>query len=106
MKGNVENTPSYKLRIDENHYPGNYSCGPNIDVNHYYFYGQGLGANQDYNYEWIQKDQWYSVVYTYDGKTAKLYINCILKMSLDVTGLSMTNDEDLFIGRNSNKCNA
>ena len=98
MKGNTEGSPAYKLRLDENHYPGNYSCGPNVDLTHEFFYGQGQGSVKGYNYEWVQTGRWYSVVYTYDGKTAKLYVDCVLKMSVDVPGIKMTNDEDLFIG--------
>ena len=98
MKGITENSPAYKLRLDENHYPGNYSCGPTVDITHEFFYGQGQGGAKDNNYPWVKTDQWYSVVYTYDGKTAKLYVDCVLKMSVDITGVSMVNDEDLFIG--------
>ena len=98
MKGITEGSPAYKLRLDENHYPGNYSCGPDVDLTHQFFYGQGQGGVKNSNYDWIKKDQWYSVVYTYDGKTAKLYIDCVLRISVDVQGLSMTNNEDLYIG--------
>src|SRR5450759_5181083 len=80
MKANTEGPPGYKLRIDENHYPGNYSCGPIVDIDHEFFYGLGQPI-QNYSYPWIKTNQWYSVVYTYDGKTAKLYVDCKLQIS-------------------------
>ncbi|MEJ7823755.1 MAG: gliding motility-associated C-terminal domain-containing protein, partial [Chitinophagaceae bacterium] len=107
MKGSTyEGPPSYKLRIDENLYPGNYSCSPSGgDTDHQYFYGQGQGGglggggNQSYDYPWIIKDRWYSVVYTYDGNTAKLYVDCKLQISIDKPGLVFSNPDDLFIGK-------
>jgi gliding motility-associated-like protein len=45
----------------------------------------------------IQLNQWYSVVWTYDGTTARLYVNCELKQSTNIS-LTFTNANDLFMG--------
>ncbi|MEO5945853.1 MAG: LamG-like jellyroll fold domain-containing protein [Chitinophagaceae bacterium] len=46
----------------------------------------------------VQLNQWYSVIWTYDGITARIYINCELKFSTNII-LNFTNSRDLFMGR-------
>jgi gliding motility-associated-like protein len=46
----------------------------------------------------VQLNQWYSVVFTSDGTTAKLYVNCQLVSSSAVTVTTYTNPYDLFFG--------
>lgn len=38
-------------------------------------------------------------IVTYDGTTARLYVNCQLKNSVSQAGLTFTNADDLFIGK-------
>ena len=47
----------------------------------------------------IQTSKWYSVAFTCDGTTAKMYINGVLKDSKTRSGTFTANANDLFIGR-------
>jgi gliding motility-associated-like protein len=49
----------------------------------------------------VQLNQWYSVIVTYDGTTARLYIDCVLQAT-STTSVSFTNAFDLFLGRLNN----
>ena len=90
----------YILRFDDNSYTNGQNCSnPVPDIIHQNFYGINtttLGAPYT---PYIQTGQWYSVVYTYDNFTAKMYVNCELKASRSVPGLTFTNASDLFIGK-------
>ena len=50
----------------------------------------------------INKGQWYYVAYTYDGQTAKLYVNGELKSSVQQKVTFTANTQDLFIGKHEN----
>jgi hypothetical protein len=50
----------------------------------------------------ITTGQWYYVVYTYDGLTAKLYINGVLKSTQQKTVIFTDNSNDLYIGKGEN----
>ena len=47
----------------------------------------------------LENDKWYFVALTYNGQTAKLYINGKVESSVPRTGTVLTNDRDLAIGR-------
>lgn len=53
----------------------------------------------------VQLNQWYSVVWTSDGSTQRIYINCELEASVTSSNLSFTNVSDLFMGKNSDPAN-
>lgn len=90
MKGNTDYiTDDYFLRFADEVT----GCTvPNISQEH--FYGRGVVAQTPL----VQLNQWYSVVYTNDGTTAKIYVNCILRASGPTTSNSFTNAHDLFFG--------
>ncbi len=48
----------------------------------------------------VQLNQWYSVVWTSDGVTEKIYVNCELKGSVPAGGVPYTNISDLLMGKN------
>ena len=48
----------------------------------------------------VQLNQWYSVVWTSDGVTEKIYVNCELKGSMPAGGVPYTNISDLLMGKN------
>ncbi|MEO6671019.1 MAG: LamG-like jellyroll fold domain-containing protein, partial [Ferruginibacter sp.] len=100
-KGDDDYLPgNYIMRFDEAFY--NPGCGITIpDTVHQAFRG---GSTDAAGYTpCIQKDQWYAVVYTYDGSNSKLYVNCVLKYDIP-TAIpdGFTNSYDLFFGKLNN----
>ena len=99
MKGETEGeTGNYILRFDDASYLNGNNCdGALIHINRETFYG-----NSDifpaYN-QYIVLNHWYSVVYTYDGAVARLYVNNTLVKTTPVPGLTFTNAADLYIGK-------
>jgi hypothetical protein len=47
----------------------------------------------------VQLDNWYDVVWTFDGTTAKIYVGCKLQSSAAATYSTFTNAYDLYIGK-------
>jgi len=47
----------------------------------------------------VQLNQWYDVVWTNDGVTEKIYVNCVLRDSRPATASTFSNSYDLYIGR-------
>jgi len=95
--GGNYNPGNYALRFDDALFTNGSGCsGAPCDTLHQNFRGTGTILTPYNNF--IKKDQWYSVVYTNDGKTAKLYVDCELKYSVAFPE-TFTNNEDLFIGK-------
>ena len=90
----------YLLRFDDNAYTNGQNCiNPIVDSLHQNFYGvNSINPPGGYTPN-IQKNQWHNVVYTYDGNTAKLYVDCELKISTPVNNLTFTNSYDLYFGK-------
>ena len=104
MKGDDDYLPgNYMLRFDDGAYTNGQNCtNPVVDTDHQNFYGiSTINPSGGYT-PYIQSDQWQSVVYTCDGSTAKLYVNCELKISSPVSNPSFTNSYDLFLGKLKN----
>ena len=98
MKGNADyQTGNYKIRFDDSYFTNGQNCSSsNPDVNHETFFG--LNSSPSSTAPFIQTGQWYSVVYTCDGVTAKTYVNCELTGSGPANGITFTNSDDLFLG--------
>lgn len=95
--GGNYNPGNYALRFDDALFTNGSGCsGAPCDTLHQNFRGTGTILTP-YN-DFIKKGQWYSVIYTNNGKTAKLYVDCELKYSV-VFPETFTNNEDLFIGK-------
>jgi hypothetical protein len=95
--GGNYNPGNYAIRYDDAMYSGGKGCsGTLCDTLHQNFRGTGttLTPYKDY----ITKNKWYHIVYTNDGATAKLYVDCQLKYSVHFPE-TFTNDEDLFFGK-------
>lgn len=95
--GGNYNPGNYAIRYDDAMYTAGKGCGgTRCDTLHQNFRGTGTVLTP-YN-DYIKKDQWYHVVYTNDGSTAKLYVDCQLKYSVAFPE-TFTNNEDLFLGK-------
>ncbi len=90
-------------------------CSPTVDTTQELFDGSygddnpqgsnaGVAGNSTADSIWVQKYQWYTLVYTYDGATAKFYVNGALAKKIDYpSGIPFTpNSNDLFIGKHEN----
>jgi len=96
--GGNYNPGNYALRFDDALYSAGSGCNGSIcDTLHQNFRGTGTVLTP-YPGEFIQKNKWYNVLYTNDGKNAKLYVDCELKYSV-VFPETFTNNEDLFFGK-------
>ena len=95
--GGDYNPGNYALRFDDALFSEGTGCnGTIVDSLHQNFRGTGtiLKPYKDY----IKKNQLYNIVYTNDGDTAKLYVDCQLKYAVYFPE-TFTNKEDLFIGK-------
>jgi len=99
--GGNYNPGNYALRFDDALYSAGTGCsGSLVDTLHQNFRGTGTVLTPYTDY--IKKDRWYNVLYTNDGKTAKLYVDCQLKYSV-VFPETFTNNEDLFFGKSDDE---
>jgi len=101
MKGDADYLPgNYQIRFDDNAYTFQNNCNTSIvDVIHQNFYSIGAQTPSPGYTPYINKDQWYCIVYTYDGTTSRFYIDATLIYSEPSAGLSFSNGYDLFFGR-------
>jgi len=96
--GGNYNDGNYALRYDDALFTSGRGCdGGKCDTLHQNFRGTGT-VLKPYGGDFIKKGKWYNVLYTNDGKTAKLYVNCELKYSV-IFPETFTNTEDLFFGK-------
>jgi hypothetical protein len=87
----------YALRFDDALYTNAGGCDGGItDSIHQNFRGTGTTLAPYAPY--VSKDHWYSVIYTNDGTTAKLYVDCELKYLVSYKE-DFNNNLDLYIGR-------
>lgn len=100
MKGDADYlTGNYFLRFDDGFYSNYTNCSSSLDIAHQNFYGPSAAVPAPGYTPYIQTNQWYSVIVTLDGSTAKLYINCDLKYSGPQGNITFTNAYDLFLGK-------
>ena len=100
--GGNYNPGNYALRFDDALFTGGRGCdGGKCDTLHQNFRGTGT-VLKPYGGEFIKKGKWYNVLYTNDGKTAKLYVNCELKYTV-LFPETFTNGEDLFFGKSDDE---
>ncbi len=101
MKGDADFLPgNYVIRFDDNAYTSQNNCNTSIvDTIHQNFYGINAQVASPGYTPYINKNEWYCVVYTYDGTTGKLYVDGVLENSQIVPGVSITNTYDLFFGK-------
>jgi len=98
-KGTADYYPgNYALRFDDALYTEGTGCsGDRLkDSLHHNF--RGTGTTVKPYAPFINKNKWYHVVYTNNGSTAILYVDCDIKYAVDFKE-SFTNTEDLFLGK-------
>ena len=96
--GGNYNDGNYALRYDDALFTSGGGCdGGKCDTLHQNFRGTGT-VLKPYGGDFIRKNKWYNVLYTNDGKTAKLYVDCELKYTVSFPE-TFTNNEDLFFGK-------
>src|SRR6185295_926842 len=102
MKGDADYLiGNYMIRFDDSYITNSTNCSiTQPDVTHETFFG--LQASQLPTNTFIQTGQWYAVVYTNDGTTAKTYVNCQLVGSGPANGITFSNSYDLFLGTLNN----
>jgi len=103
MKGDNDfQTGNYMLRFDDALYTGTNCNGGIPDTVHQTYYGIGTGLSPVQDTPYAQKNIWRSVVYTYDGLHARLYIDCNLILDTEQPGLSFSNGDNLLLGKLNN----
>jgi Concanavalin A-like lectin/glucanases superfamily len=96
--GGNYNPGNYALRFDDALFSKGTGCdGKKCDTVHQNFRGTGT-VLKPYGNDFIKKNKWYHVLYTNDGKTANLYVDCELKYTVNFPE-TFTNAEDLFFGK-------
>ncbi len=91
---------NYCIRFDDNPYTNGQNCtNPVVNVNHENFYGVNLMAAPPGYTPYIQTGTWYCVIYTSDGTTSKLYVNCSLKVSGPANNITFSNAYNLYLGK-------
>jgi hypothetical protein len=100
-KGSADYLPgNYSLRFDDALFTDSKGCNgdPLQDSVHQNF--RSTGTPQKTYTPYINKNKWYSLVYTNDGNIASLYVDCELKYSVRFKE-NFTNNDDLFFGKTS-----
>ncbi|MBK8089173.1 MAG: gliding motility-associated C-terminal domain-containing protein [Chitinophagaceae bacterium] len=100
MKGlDAAPTTTFRLRFGDEMYSNGTNCTYSPpDTIHQNYSGHGAGAAGGYT-PYVTKNEWVSVIYTYDGTYAKLYINCQLVLNNFSPGYNFSNTHDLFMGK-------
>ena len=99
LKGVADYFPgNYTLRYDDALFTDSKGCSgdPLTDSIHLNF--RSTGTTQKAYTPYISKNQWYSVVYTNDGDTAKLYVDCKLEYAVHFKE-NFANNDDLLFGK-------
>lgn len=94
----------YSMGFDDQAYYNYTGCDLpvlNGKENFYGSYGNGTGATGATDLtQYVKANQWYSLVYTFDGVNSKLYVNGILVNRIIRSTSFTANTNPLFIGRN------
>jgi hypothetical protein len=98
-KGDFSDPGYYNLEYDDNLYTNSNNCNGGLPDTLHEAFGGTLAPEAT---PYIIPGQWYSVVYTNDGDTAKVYINCQLRVAYPSSATTFANAFDLFFGENSN----
>ena len=96
----------YSLRFNDSSIRGATSCTPIPDTVNEFFYGSygndipvGAATGAGWDSLKIQKGEWYTLAFTYDGATAKFYLDGALVNTASNTVPFNPNSDDLFFGK-------
>jgi len=100
MKGDADYlTGNYSIRYSDNFYRNHQQCFFLLpDETHQTFFGINTINPVPNSNPYVEKDRWYSLVWTYDGTNSRIYVNCELNREAP-TSLSFTNGYDLYLGK-------
>jgi len=103
-KGNDDNRANGRLALgfdDQPYYHYNGCNKPVHETREYFYgtYGDGATASGATDTDHIRVDRWYDLVYTYDGSVSKLYVNGILKWSVNMPTSFTPTNFPLYIGK-------
>jgi hypothetical protein len=95
-----------ELGFSDQPYYNYQGCDEEVSEAHETFYGSyGNGSNASgataANY-YIQLNQWYTLIYTFDGSVSNLYINGVLTSTAKLSTTFTPNNNDLMIGKTLN----
>ena len=106
-KGQDDATGSYGLGFNDPTIAGNNACNTTVDTTKEFFNG-GYGddnpvgdlasAGND-SFPYIHIGEWYTVAFTYDGSTARMYVNGALLKTVTKPVSFNPNSYDVFIGK-------
>ena len=94
--------PSYGLEFSSQGYSNGSQCSLPVDTVHQDFYGPTNYADNNSYQPYIQENNWYFVVYTYDGTNTRVYVNNVLSLTTTESISSFANSADLFLGKINN----
>jgi hypothetical protein len=97
-KGDYTDPGYYNLSYDDNLYTNSNNCNGSLPDTLHETFGGTLAPEAT---PYIIPGQWYSVVYTNDGDTIRIYINCQLRVVYPSSVTGFKNAFDLFFGENS-----
>lgn len=98
-KGTADYYPgNYALRYDDALFTEGKGCSGDRLKDSLHMNFRGTGTPVKVYAPFIERNKWYHVVYTNDGTTSALYVDCVLKYALPFKETFINND-DLFIGR-------
>ncbi|HLX91925.1 MAG TPA: LamG domain-containing protein [Puia sp.] len=92
----------YALRFNDLSTPCGTAPNPNNEEFSGFFGDNGVGIAGNVTAAAVQTGQWYFLAYTYDGATAKLYVNGTLVSSQTVAITFAANTDNLYIGKTPN----
>ena len=101
QKGSSTDILGYGLEFSSQGYSNGGTCSLPLDTIHQDFYGPTAYAN-NYSYQpYIQENNWYHIVYSYNGDSTHLYVNNVLKFTTKETFSAFANSSPLFLGKHS-----
>ncbi len=102
-KGTADYFPgNYSLRLDDALYTEGKGCSGDRLKDSLHMNFRATGTPLKSYSPFIEKNKWYHVVYTNDGSTATLYVNCDIKYAVPFKE-SFINNEDLFLGKTNDE---